>query len=553
MVRPAADGAHFFVQARSMVMDQDLDFSNDYEHVSAWDKRGQESQVGRALWGIPFLVLARMVHWLMGLVSLTSPGDLDATLLVAFDWASYVFGTLTLLVLYRTTCSYFPRGVSLLSVLTLGSSSFFGWYVVVEPSMPHAVSAGLTAGMLGYWLQHRPFIRTRDFLVVGLLAGLSATVRYQNGVLLLLPLLDHFPRTRAGWKQIGLAVVASVVCWTPQLAFLLWNRVDPTQMPGVRFSKLQVAEVLFSTDRGLFPWSPVVYVGVVGLAAWLRRSPRLAALFVLGFAAEVYINGTVRDYGGGWAFGGRRFDGCLLLFALGLAAVLQWMLRRPLVLVTTLCAGLVLWNLGLAKQSKHGDVPPTGLISFRRVATENVGAAYDLAGLPFAFPANAIFAWRYRVSPERFDRLWGHQGYGDVDLTFDGGAEFALADGWSQLETDRAGTSFRWVQGREARLLLPLKAARHGARVSFRLRPAPGTLPNRATLIANGRTVGAQALTDDQVLAWLVPPSAWRTGINELVLFFDRNVRPADVMRSSDTRLLSAAAYTLRLERLSPE
>ncbi len=62
-----------------------------------------------------------------------------------------------------------------------------------------------------------------------------------------------------------------------------------------------------------------------------------------------------------------------------------------------------------------------------------------------------------------------------------------------------------------------------------------------------------QALTDDQELVWLVPPSAWRTGINELVLLFDRSVRPADVMRSSDTRLLSAAAYTLRLERLSPE
>ena len=82
-------------------------------------------------------------------------------------------------------------------------------------------------------------------------------------------------------------------------------------------------------------------------------------------------------------------------------------------------------------------MPPDRLVSFRSVSERTVRELYDRFGYPFAAPANWIFARRFGVSPEKFDRVFGHEGFGNFRLVFDSGSEPFVATGWGDAELGR--------------------------------------------------------------------------------------------------------------------
>jgi hypothetical protein len=550
-IRLSSDGPHYFVQARSLLFDHDLDFSNDYRRVPAPRAIAERYPVGMAVLSMPFLLLAHLLLLLGRWIGLPFAADgFGAPYETAFGMASYGFGSLALLAMLRATSRFFSAGMALLSVLTVWAASFLVWYMVVEPSMPHAMSAAWTAFLLCFWLDKRPLTRTPDWILLGAIAGLAALVRWQNGVLLALPVLDHLVESRASWLKAVWAALAAAVAFLPQLVFWQVTAHSPLALPlaehGVHWGQLSVAQVLFSTNRGLFTWSPVAYLGVLGLVLWAGQARRLAILFLVGFLLQLYVNGSVAFWWSGWSFGSRRFDNCLLFFCVGTAAFLEWLRRRPLVPLVGLCALLFLWNLGLMKQSREGRVPPDRLVSFEDVAVRNLHWLYADLGLPFAAPANWLFAWRYGVSPERFDRLFGHEGFGNLRLAFDADSTPFVGRGWGEPERDVTGTWFRWCIGESCTLLVPLSAP-HPYSLTVRARPAPGTAPNWVGLGVNGARQPKRLLTDQEALAWRLPAGLWRGGVNELRFDFDRTARPTDFGPSSDTRPLASGVYGLEL------
>jgi hypothetical protein len=104
--------------------------------------------------------------------------------------------------------------------------------------------------------------------------------------------------------------------------------------------------VLFSLNHGLFAWTPVTLLAAIGLIPLARRDALTgwAALGVVLLA--VYVNASVSDWWAGEAFGARRFIGCTVFFALGLAAVLAAPLwrSRP-ALMRWFAMSLVVYNV----------------------------------------------------------------------------------------------------------------------------------------------------------------------------------------------------------------
>lgn len=375
--RLSADGPHYFVQARSMLFDADLDFSNDYERVRAHRPIAERYPVGTALFSLPFLLVAHLLLLVGKTLGLVVNADgFGYSYETAFGLAGYFFGVLGLLAVLRITSQYVSVGIATLSLLTVWMSSFLVWYMVVEPSMPHSMSFAWTSFFLCFWLYKRPLKTNREWIVLGCLAGAAALVRWQNGALLLLPFLDSLldsPRSsvRALW-----AALAAGLCFLPQLLF--WQLTAGTMFAvplaehGVSWHQLSAIQVLYSTNRGLFPWNPVSYLGLIGLLLWIRVSPRLGGLFMTGFLLQILINSNVAIWWGGWSFGGRRFDTCVLFFVVGMAAFFQFLRRRPLVPIVGLCVLLFLWSYGLMLQLRRGDIPPDRLVSFRSVSLTNV-------------------------------------------------------------------------------------------------------------------------------------------------------------------------------------
>jgi hypothetical protein len=116
--------------------------------------------------------------------------------------------------------------------------------------------------------------------------------------------------------------------------------------------------VLFTTNRGLFYWTPITALACVGFAFSRRRTP--LAMLGLAFVAQVYalasIRGTYVDLGA--SFGYRYLTEACVALAPGLALMLEHAPRQWNHRLAIVGCGLVGWNLLLIDQYRHFITPP---------------------------------------------------------------------------------------------------------------------------------------------------------------------------------------------------
>lgn len=132
------------------------------------------------------------------------------------------------------------------------------------------------------------------------------------------------------------------------------------------WSHPQLLTVLLTLQHGLLSWTPLIAFCLLGLALYLKRARQEALICWLAFALMWYVNAAVTaDIGGGAAFGMRRFDSCGLIFALGLAALLErsqplrW--GKPLCQLSLLL--LIGWNGLFMMQYRLHFIDPIAPIS----------------------------------------------------------------------------------------------------------------------------------------------------------------------------------------------
>ena len=256
-----------------------------------------------------------------------------------------------LAVLRRVLLRSFSDGVTAatLAALLLGTNLFH--YASYDSTYSHPYSFFLFAAFLlltATW-HERPSARTS--ILLGLVAGLIVLVRHTNVLFLLVfPLygLKHVARRTSHVARVA-AVAALVV--SPQL--LLYY--DATGRPivsaygdlGFNWTDPQLFGVLFSTQKGLFFWSPLLLVALTGLIV-LLRSRKPAAAFVLPgllfLGLNTYLIASWWDWQFGGSFGHRGYVDALPLLAPGLAAAFEIASRRRAALmgmtaaVATSCA-----------------------------------------------------------------------------------------------------------------------------------------------------------------------------------------------------------------------
>ena len=148
----------------------------------------------------------------------------------------------------------------------------------------------------------------------------------------------------------------------PQL--LLGSR--PLSAEETSWFPWHAVDVPLSGFHGLFSWTPVTLIAVLGLAALWRRAARLVVAFWVVFAAYVAVIGSSENWWGGEAFGARRFIGCTPIL-LGLAVALDRLRARSLRLARVGIAALVAWNLALMVQYSTGLIPRDQPVDMRTI------------------------------------------------------------------------------------------------------------------------------------------------------------------------------------------
>ena len=112
-------------------------------------------------------------------------------------------------------------------------------------------------------------------------------------------------------------------------------------------------QVWFSHHHGLFTWTPVWLLAMLGLISTpARHRQRLVPLLVV-FLLESYVNAAARDWWGGDAFGARRFMGLFPVLALGLAGLAARLGGRFLSIAAAAAAA----NLALMAAYVTGRIP----------------------------------------------------------------------------------------------------------------------------------------------------------------------------------------------------
>jgi hypothetical protein len=589
--RLQSDGFYYFAYLRSITFDHDVEFSNDYRLLGLGDKphlfeptpTGYAQSawtIGPAIVWSPFFAAGHAVA-----VRLNRTNPDVSTNGVSFPYrqavgvAGLFYALLGCWFCYRIAARFYPERLAAVATAITILGSFMIWYTVKEPTMTHAPSmAAVSAFVLG-WLATRTeadggFARTtRQWIWLGLLAGVMTTIRWQNALFALLPAADSLVMLVTAWRSghmrrvrrtllVGaLFTLSAIIGFLPQMIawkaiYGSWLAVSPVG-PQIRWWDPHLVDILFSSRNGLFSWSPILYLGAVGLVVFAARRPALGVPMLASLALMTYFNASVQDWWGSAGFGGRRFDGTIPLFTLGVATFGAWAVeavrRHPGRVLAGAAALLALWNLALMSAAHQGVVRIGESVSFGDTSAAQTRTLHRWFGNPFTYPVSLYFALRNDAAPADYDLLGVNrflgdplQPYGRADIGHDD--EWLIGAGWHGAERAGDGTTFRWVAP-GARLRLPLD---HAADITLQVRlhafGVPGAAPQAVTISINGHALDPVTIGPDwQVIQTETGAALWRAGVNRVTFDFAWSARPMDVGLGADPRELAAAIDYVRV------
>jgi hypothetical protein len=381
----ASDEVQYFSWLRSIAFDHDANFENEYQyfydsgathtalfHETFLEKLNDNGRpinftpIGSALLWSPFYAAGHVVAIVTG-----APQDgFSKPYISAVAIGSACYGMLAVFLSIAIARRVVGHGAAAGAAIWIGTPLVY--YMYITPPFSHACSAFAVALFLWTWLRVRERWTIGGAALVGITGALLPMVREQDLFFVVGPALDFVvsgAQRRDVAQKIPAAIagiVAFVLAYSPQLLAYqalngrLW--VDSHVNNKMSWSSPHGLQVLFSPEHGLFAWTPLAVVAIVGLVLLAMGRLRegapdaqwfgILALVMVGLQA--YIAGAVESWTVSGSFGQRRFVGLTPLLTVGLATLAVMIVRsgrvwarRAFVALVGLC---IWWNVGLMIQ-----------------------------------------------------------------------------------------------------------------------------------------------------------------------------------------------------------
>jgi hypothetical protein len=407
------DGVGYYAYARALLIEHRLDFEPDWQNANAsfrmgrLDSGGQvrtteytatgridnHFSIGPAILWSPFLVTADVlvrVNRLLG--GQEAENGFSLPYIVAMSLGTAIYGFLAVFLSFRLAKKHLPERWAFLGALGIWFASSLPVYMYFNPSWSHAHSAFMVAVFFWYWERTRGERTWTQWMVLGAISGLMLDVYYVNGVLLIVPLIESLAEY---WESIRTRQVQDAVrLFLQNVVFVAM--VFVTFLPTLVTKKIiygsyltfgyqvrwfltspALLKVAFSSEHGLFSWTPILLLAVIGLVLLQKRDRMLSLCCVAAFAIYLYAIGCYEDWAGISSFGNRFFVSLTPIFVLGLAGFFNFVARetddrRANILATCTVSLLILWNAGLIFQWGTHLIPARGPISWRDAAYNQV-------------------------------------------------------------------------------------------------------------------------------------------------------------------------------------
>lgn len=386
-----SDGVAYFIYARSLVVDGDLNVTNEYQHLDArlpddakvlgslrrWATQRADGQVrmpwpaGTGVALAPAYALGLAAEVVTARFQGRPPDTYGPIPQAFFALGSVMFavaGLAGLISLCRLVTDAKQARVAAGAAVLCGPMLFYGLF---NPSMAHAVSFALVVALTYFWL--RAWLRgTRylDMVAVGAMLGLAAVVRYQNALFAILPVcLVLFDWRRMGFRRAAVNATVGMIASAVPITLLLVGHLELRSTGSgtvvaasypVDLTSPFFIDVLFSCRHGAFYWAPLLGVAALWLLfASVRRTGWAMVLFMAVVLQTYLIGGLglatsgevaqsrnwLTHWSGAPSFGMRYLAECAPMFALGLAVLLRDTQRHiRLGAVIAIVTALALWN-----------------------------------------------------------------------------------------------------------------------------------------------------------------------------------------------------------------
>ena len=285
--------------------------------------------IGVAVMQAPFFAIAHaLTRW-----SNLSPDGFTLYYQHAAGVAGLFWAVAGLWILGQVLRRHFSDTVAAATLVTILFGTNLVHYATFDSSYSHTYSFFLFAAFLSVVGRWNRDTRVSTAVAAGLVAGLIVLVRHTNALLF----ICFAPALRKDARRLAVAAAMFLAAIAPQLAIYYQATGRPIVSSygelGFNFASPHIMGVLFSTQKGLFFWSPVLLLACAGFVILLRsKSPtRELVLPSLAFLAlDTYVIGSWWDWQFGASFGHRGFVDALPLFAVGLAAFYAWAaMARP--------------------------------------------------------------------------------------------------------------------------------------------------------------------------------------------------------------------------------
>lgn len=558
---PHGDGFFSWVFATSLALDGDIDFTNDYTLCGRGDLLVDQGggrpenpyYVGPALVLGPVLWVARLLVRLPAGAPAAIEHACSGPLPQAVGWAAPFFTTLTVWLAYRVARRWAPQPYALAGALVGAFGTTLVTYGAPIWFYSHLWSAFAIALVL------LAFVRATEradsaprWALYGLAVAFAALVRPQEGVFVSLALVWAISEVLGrGLRDSRRRVAVAAAATAAGFASLYWVQlVVYKKLYGVYWlvpqGKLFVQPahahpflMLFAGYSGWFTWTPLVWIGVLGLGrmALGRRTRAFGVALLVASALEIYVSSSALAWQGSSTWGQRFLTSLAAPVVVG-AAVFgrsfgEWVRRRTgrarfvIVLAATAPLMFATWGTPFVNPATT-----RGSAVYGAAVSQNFKDIDEKIGNPFTLPATEVFARRYGVPRQKLDDLafTGHfvrhyrtaatQAYGS--LSFASPPEwFVAAEG---MTLDKTGARIRRGRGRFLLTLywpwvthIRLAVTLHEAR--------PTTIHLYSRGFALGRRLGTMTYAPGaEELEWALPKDGLDSGINEITVTTDADV-----------------------------
>lgn len=290
---------------------------------------------GIAYFEWPFFFMAKFLCYNLG----HDPNDyINPVYCTANAICGFCFAFFGLWILNQVLRRQFTEGVSILVILSILFGTNLFYYVTKEMGLSHSYGFFLFAlflYLLPGWLKKPKVFQS---FLMGLILGWIVLIRPTNALIgILIILYDVYSvaalKTRmkflfANVRQLIWMIPAMILIIFPQLLYWKemtghWFYYSYTQEGFIYWKHPKIAEVLFDVQNGLFLYSPLVLLMIIGIIVGLKKKAFQAPALLLIFLIATYVFASWWAWWFGGAFGHRCYVEYYALLALPLAGLYQ--------------------------------------------------------------------------------------------------------------------------------------------------------------------------------------------------------------------------------------